>query len=270
MSKEGGLVYIQVYIADTLAHVWKTGEPLETFGARVMLWLLSGEEDPVGTLPDDVGLWAQWLKIDADAMRVHYDRITRGWRRDENGRWIVRRVVEQGETMAAASERGRKAANARYRKKKGGACRRTANAMRTQCPPSPSPTPSPTPAPALIQAPQPPTQSADMVTSGQELWDEIQTFWKAYPRKEGHQAFVRAWARLRPPLPECLAALDWQRHTRQWTKNGGEFIPKPVTYIENGCWKDQPIESEVQINEPVGYAGMREVFKDLKGEEQDG
>lgn len=65
-------------------------------------------------------------------------------------------------------------------------------------------------------------------------------FWVAYPRKVAPAAARRAWRRHRPSLDVVLAALAWQVKSAQWSKDGGEYIPHPSTYINQHRWEDEP------------------------------
>lgn len=66
-------------------------------------------------------------------------------------------------------------------------------------------------------------------------------FWSAYPRKTAKTAAAKAFARLRPDerlLAAMLAAIERQRTSPQWTKDGGEFIPHPATWLNGRRWED--------------------------------
>lgn len=75
--------------------------------------------------------------------------------------------------------------------------------------------------------------------------DDFVSFWKAYPKKTGKKAAWKSWkaAKDKPPLSEILEAIAKQRATDQWQKDGGQFIPNPSTWINQGRWADE-IESE--------------------------
>jgi hypothetical protein len=66
------------------------------------------------------------------------------------------------------------------------------------------------------------------------------TFWTAYPRKTGKAVALKAWQKLRPPIDRVLAALEWQRASPDWLKDGGQFIPHPATWLNGGRWDDEP------------------------------
>lgn len=70
---------------------------------------------------------------------------------------------------------------------------------------------------------------------------EFEQFWIDYPRKVGKKAARRAWgkARDKPPLDAILAALRVQRESEQWQKDGGQYIPHPATWLNEGRWADQ-------------------------------
>ena len=65
-------------------------------------------------------------------------------------------------------------------------------------------------------------------------------FWNAYPRKVGKKAAASAWtrARLSGSVDLVLAAIELQKRSEQWTKNAGQFIPHPTTWLNQGRWDD--------------------------------
>jgi hypothetical protein len=73
--------------------------------------------------------------------------------------------------------------------------------------------------------------------------DEFSQFYAAYPRKTAKGAARKAWermARIEPDLlTKCLTALAWQTTSAQWTKDGGEFVPYPATYLNQERYDDE-------------------------------
>lgn len=70
----------------------------------------------------------------------------------------------------------------------------------------------------------------------------FERFWAAYPKKMGKQAARRAWDRLSPGLDLCremAAALARQKASRDWTREGGRYIPYPATWINGRRWEDE-------------------------------
>lgn len=71
-------------------------------------------------------------------------------------------------------------------------------------------------------------------------------FWEAYPashRKVGKADSWRVWRRhkLGPPrMDRLMAALEEDRASPDWVKNGGEFIPTPAAWLNKQRWLDDP------------------------------
>jgi hypothetical protein len=68
-------------------------------------------------------------------------------------------------------------------------------------------------------------------------------FWDAYPRKVGKPAALKAWGRIARAdalLDAMLDAIRAQQRSAQWTKDGGEFIPHPATWLNQRRWEDVP------------------------------
>lgn len=72
--------------------------------------------------------------------------------------------------------------------------------------------------------------------------DTFSEFWKAYPRKVGKGQAEKAWGKVKRPaetLRAILEAIGWQRTSEQWTKDGGQYIPNPSTYLNQRRWEDE-------------------------------
>ena len=63
-------------------------------------------------------------------------------------------------------------------------------------------------------------------------------FWQAYPNKTGKGAAETAWKKHRPNLLIVLPALQNQMRSDKWTKDGGQYIPNPATWINQKRWED--------------------------------
>lgn len=71
----------------------------------------------------------------------------------------------------------------------------------------------------------------------------FEEFWGAYPKKTGKGAAFKAWQRVKMDkedlLGACLRALNWQKKSEQWTRDKGQFIPMPSTYLNQRRWEDE-------------------------------
>lgn len=71
-----------------------------------------------------------------------------------------------------------------------------------------------------------------------ELWEK---FWAAYPRKQAKEAAKKAWDKLKPTkenLAIMLSALSKQKRSSQWTRDNGQYIPYPATWLNGRRWED--------------------------------
>ena len=71
---------------------------------------------------------------------------------------------------------------------------------------------------------------------GDKHFDE---FWAAYPRKVGKAIAKKAFVKTKAPIETLLAAIDRQRQSDQWAKDGGQYIPNPATWLNQGRWEDE-------------------------------
>ncbi len=68
-------------------------------------------------------------------------------------------------------------------------------------------------------------------------------FWKSYPRKVGRGAAEKVWIKIKPNkemVEKIIGALCWQKEQEQWTKDKGQFIPFPSTWLNQRRWEDEP------------------------------
>jgi hypothetical protein len=78
------------------------------------------------------------------------------------------------------------------------------------------------------------------------------SFWAAYPRRVSKKDARKAWAQINMSLElleRILKALEWQVKQPQWTKNDGEFIPYPATWLRAERWDDEPIRRRAGLAE---------------------
>jgi len=68
-------------------------------------------------------------------------------------------------------------------------------------------------------------------------------FWALYPKKVGKGAAEKVWDKIQKPkevLNLIMTALVWQPLSRQWSRENGQFIPNPSTYLNQRRWEDEP------------------------------
>lgn len=72
--------------------------------------------------------------------------------------------------------------------------------------------------------------------------ERFTAFWKAYPRKVGKEAAKKAFLKLKvtdAQLDAMLAAIEAQKHSSQWQRDAGQYIPHPTTWLNQGRWEDE-------------------------------
>jgi len=70
----------------------------------------------------------------------------------------------------------------------------------------------------------------------------FQEFWNAYPRKIGKGQALKIWQRLKVNselMGKMLQALETQKQSSQWMRDGGQYIPHPGTWLNQGRWDDE-------------------------------
>jgi hypothetical protein len=79
-----------------------------------------------------------------------------------------------------------------------------------------------------------------------ETIDHFDTFWSAYPKKIGKDK-CRRWFSSRKVddvfIGEILKALEIQKKSQQWTRDSGQYIPHPYTWLSQGRWQDEVAQS---------------------------
>lgn len=82
-------------------------------------------------------------------------------------------------------------------------------------------------------------------------YEELFTiFYNAYPKKKDKTKAFNAFKKLKPTqelLDSILKALEWQKQTTDWQKQGGQYIPYPASYLNGHRWED---EQQVNIAAP--------------------
>ena len=78
-----------------------------------------------------------------------------------------------------------------------------------------------------------------------DLLERFDRFWSVYPRKVAKQNAIRAWKKLCPDealTRQILDAVERFKLDPQWTRNNGQFIPYPATFLNGHRWEDAPSE----------------------------
>ena len=66
-------------------------------------------------------------------------------------------------------------------------------------------------------------------------------FWSVYPKKVGKEAARKAFKKVKVNINVILSAVEEQKYCEQWLKDGGQYIPNPATWLNQGRWEDEPL-----------------------------
>lgn len=66
-------------------------------------------------------------------------------------------------------------------------------------------------------------------------------FWTVYPKKVGKGAARKAFAKAvrKCSVDDMIAAVEKQKQSSQWTKDNGQYIPNPATWLNQERWDDR-------------------------------
>ena len=76
-------------------------------------------------------------------------------------------------------------------------------------------------------------------TSLDAMFDE---FWTAYPKKVSKAAALKAYRKIKPSeslQAEILAAVSRAKTSVDWSKDDGQFIPYPASWLNARRWEDE-------------------------------
>lgn len=115
---------------------------------------------------------------------------------------------------------------------------------------------------------QPPNGGKDKNARARDF-DE---FWTAYPKKVGKQSAKKAFEKVNAPLETLLSAIERQKRSSQWSKDGGQYIPNPTTWLNQGRWEDELPGEKPRASPGISapktgdLARMQRIYARLNGE----
>lgn len=99
--------------------------------------------------------------------------------------------------------------------------------------------------------------------------DGFARWWDAYPKKRAKGDALKVWKALKPDaalVDRMVAAVDVAKATRDWQKDGGQFIPYPATWLRRQGWEDElapePTAPPPGTMTPIGPYGRRVEARD--------
>ena len=84
--------------------------------------------------------------------------------------------------------------------------------------------------------------------SESQLLKNFELFWSVYPNKKSKKTAFEKFKRIdfkKTSFESIMISLEKQKQSDDWTKNGGQYVPMPQTWIFNERWTDE-IQAPVQ------------------------
>lgn len=94
----------------------------------------------------------------------------------------------------------------------------------------------------INQEPETNTQEGACATGVAVVDDLFDSFWAEYPKKVGKDDARKSWKKRKVDqtlADQMIAAVRLQRESQQWKRDGGQYIPNPSTWINQGRWQDE-------------------------------
>lgn len=92
-------------------------------------------------------------------------------------------------------------------------------------------------------------------------------FWKSYPRKEAKVKAWEEWKKINPSqtlVLEMIEKIEKFKLSRQWTKDRGEFIPLPATWLHQRRWEDEVSIKDLKQESKGIDPTLQKIFKEAE------
>lgn len=94
---------------------------------------------------------------------------------------------------------------------------------------------------------QPLTEDSEKKVEVLESWEtQFEEFYSKYPKKVKKQD-VKKWFKKNKPSNELFSSminsLEQFRASKEWQKDGGQYIPYPSTWLNQKRWEDEDIQT---------------------------
>jgi uncharacterized protein YdaU (DUF1376 family) len=247
--------YVNDFAADGVVECMTT----EQVGAYALILCKAWYQEPPGTVPADDATLSRWSRLTPERWSEIKAGVLAAFRAGEDGRLHQKRMKEEYaklmRLLKARSLGGRKGAKNRWRNLDDSASGA----------PNAAPKHRPIDEPKQCQNGLEVTRASDSESNSESTLqglggaggpgvrtrrpkragsaDGFDDFWMAYPRKTAKADARKAWAKLAPAAElraVMLAALEVQKHSADWRKEGGKYVPHPATWLNGERWEDEP------------------------------
>jgi len=87
---------------------------------------------------------------------------------------------------------------------------------------------------------------------------DFDSFWKLYPRKVSKSDALKSWNKINPDkqlMGMINAGLTKYLVSEAWACEAGKYIKHPATWLNHGCWNDdpKPASNVIKLNRHSGF-----------------
>ena len=97
--------------------------------------------------------------------------------------------------------------------------------------------------------------SGRVLTETETMFNE---FWEAYPKKVNKKGAFKSFKNIKnlsDVFQTIMDALERFKHSKGWTKDGGQYIPHPQTWINQERWNDQQDTTREEQLQSIDMSG---------------
>lgn len=108
--------------------------------------------------------------------------------------------------------------------------------------------------------------STNVLSKEKENFD---LFWSAYPKRKDKANAEKAFRKVDVPIETLLKAIEKQKKSADWMKEGGKYIPYPSTWLNGRRWEDETDlgmlhgRVNIDISDPHSYDDEEDRSEDL-------
>lgn len=95
---------------------------------------------------------------------------------------------------------------------------------------------------------------------------EFKAFWDAYPVQANKVRAREEFAKADAPLEVLLKAIETWKHTDQWNKEGGKYIPYPAKWLKERRWEDSPKVNMPKTDGMERYSNLKRLAEEFENE----
>lgn len=100
--------------------------------------------------------------------------------------------------------------------------------------------------------------------------DRFARFWSVYPRHVAKPNARKAFDKINPDdglLETMIQAIEQQKRSDQWTRDNGQYIPHPATWLNQRRWEDEtPVASQKSGKQVIAQDYDQRDYQDVQDE----